>query len=354
MSSQPPEYPPQPPQPPQYGLPRYGQPFPAAPHQRYVPPGRNGFAIAALVFSLIGGIVFSIVFGILALVQTRRSGQKGRRMAASALVLSGVWIVVIAVLVTLNITDRAQRDPDTGAITNAGALSAQSLRDGDCVASASLGAVRKLPAVPCSTPHQLEVVATLKYADGSFPGDGVLKTAAVNRCKQALYDKPAALSKVQGMHLIYFRPTSRSWALGDRHLTCAVLSADRRTGSIYDGDETVPRALKVGDCVPTLSTAASVTEVTRVDCAQPHRGEVYASLAFTGTAYPGDKQIIAASESRCDAALRHLGLPASALRGMRVFWFRPTSAAWAAGDRVLTCMLLSRTLRTGAVASSAS
>jgi hypothetical protein len=327
------------------------------PYQRFDgqrPSGTNGFAIAALVFSIIGGILFSIIFGVVALVQTRRTRQKGRRMAVSALVLSGVWIVVIAVLVTLGLQGRAERDPDTGAITNAGTLSAESLRVGDCVASASLGAVKRLPAVPCSTPHELEVVATLKYTQASFPGDDALKAEAVSRCKQALYDKPAALSKIQDMHLIYFRPTSRSWDIGDRHLTCAVLSDDQRTGSIYDGNETVPRALKVGDCVPTLATGSSVTEVTRISCAQPHRGEVYASLTFTGSAYPGDKQIIASSESRCDAALRHLALSSSTLRAMRVFWFRPTADAWAAGDRVLTCMLLSRTARTGAVASSAS
>jgi hypothetical protein len=66
--------------------PSYGQP---------VPPGTSGFATTALVFGIIGGILPAVIFGCVALTKIKRTGQAGRGLAITGLVLAGVWVLVI-------------------------------------------------------------------------------------------------------------------------------------------------------------------------------------------------------------------------------------------------------------------
>ncbi|GAA1254610.1 hypothetical protein GCM10009665_51550 [Kitasatospora nipponensis] len=61
-------------------------------------PGKNGFAVAALVFGLIGGFVFGILFGVLGLNRAKKVGR-GKAMAWIGIVLSILWIAPIAYFV---------------------------------------------------------------------------------------------------------------------------------------------------------------------------------------------------------------------------------------------------------------
>lgn len=97
---------------PQYGAPQYGvapyapSPYTAGPYgtgpygSPTRPPGTNGFAIAALVLSLIGpitcglGFVLGVIFGCIALSQIRQRPQDGRGMAIAGLWISGVLTVL--------------------------------------------------------------------------------------------------------------------------------------------------------------------------------------------------------------------------------------------------------------------
>ena len=66
------------------GQPPYGTPAPGT-HSR-----TSGFAIASLVFGIIGGVLLGAVFGIVALVKIRGNPQlRGKGMAIAGLVLNG-------------------------------------------------------------------------------------------------------------------------------------------------------------------------------------------------------------------------------------------------------------------------
>lgn len=96
-ASPPPYGPPPPggPMPPGYAPPQYGPPpgYPYAPYpMRPVKTGTDGFAVAALVFGILGGWL-AFVFGGLALSRIKRSGQSGRGLAIAGIVLACVWIV---------------------------------------------------------------------------------------------------------------------------------------------------------------------------------------------------------------------------------------------------------------------
>lgn len=63
----------------------------------------SGWAIASLVLGIVGGVVLSVIFGIVALGKIRDTGQKGRGMAIAGIVLSGVWVVVLVLAVVTNL-----------------------------------------------------------------------------------------------------------------------------------------------------------------------------------------------------------------------------------------------------------
>jgi hypothetical protein len=105
--SLPPAYPP--PYPPQYG------PYDPYPFGR--PQGTNGQAISALVAAIAGiplcicaiPSIVAIVLGILAMNDTRRTGQDGHGMALAAVIIGGVTLIFAVVLYIW-----AEVTPDTG------------------------------------------------------------------------------------------------------------------------------------------------------------------------------------------------------------------------------------------------
>jgi hypothetical protein len=114
----------------------------------------------------------------------------------------------------------------------------------------------------------------------------------------------------------------------------------------HDNEPTPPGAvkqdvntLKAGDCT-TFIPYDRVGDVTVVDCAQPHREEVYAVLTLPGSKYPGDTEVENQANDMCNDKLDSLltddaELPA----GTDVYYLFPTRFLWATGDRSITCMI---------------
>lgn len=73
------------------GRPVYGQPIQGT---SGLPQPTNVFAVLALVFGIIGGLL-GIVFGHVALSQIRRTGEAGRGMAIAGLALGYAYLAVI-------------------------------------------------------------------------------------------------------------------------------------------------------------------------------------------------------------------------------------------------------------------
>ncbi len=101
----PPVYPP----PPYPGQPNAGyyQPYPGYPPLK--PPGTNGKAIAALVTSVAGLIccalpsIIGLVLGIIAMRETKRTGQDGYGLALAAVVIGALVAVGIVLYVLLTV-----------------------------------------------------------------------------------------------------------------------------------------------------------------------------------------------------------------------------------------------------------
>jgi Domain of unknown function (DUF4190)/Septum formation len=207
----------QPPQPPPspFGSPAY----PAGP---YAPPSRptSRWAVASLVFGVIGGVLVSVICGIVALNQTKDGSRGGRGMAIAGLILSAVWTVGIIGIIAL------------AAIGSKGTTSATGVKVGDCIKEIPESIrVSTLPTESCDQPHKGEVYAMLTLPSGDYPGQSEIDTYK-NKCNPELqkYSQTAAEDPSVGVYVLY--PSQETWKRGDHAVTCIATFDTTRTGSI--------------------------------------------------------------------------------------------------------------------------
>ena len=214
------------------------QAYPGAP---YGPPdaaGRtNGFAIASFVLGLVGIVLLSVIFGIIALRQIPRRRQRGRGLAIAGLAVSGGWVVLLVSLILLSTATPPVKQSATGPTEtpSAGPSGTQttnvfSLHTGECFqnppASQTVLGITYVTVVPCTTTHNAQVfVQFAAPASGSYPGSAALKREADKGC-HARIAKTVQMSKItHTMTLRYLYPLPASWAGGHRTITCLIVDA---------------------------------------------------------------------------------------------------------------------------------
>ena len=178
---------------------------------------RDRYAVASLVAALVplSGGIMAVVFGLVALLRIRTSHKRGRGMAITGIVIGTCWLVAITVLVARY---RADRGPD-GAVTRSGAVLAQELRQGDCLASLPSAASRTLRVVPCREPHRAEVYAAIRLPGSRFPGDAEAGRFAETACSDELAARVEP-ARLEALEMRYLPPNAVSWRLGERDVVC--------------------------------------------------------------------------------------------------------------------------------------
>lgn len=214
--------------PPGYGQPVAGYGPPMAPERK---PGTNPFAIVSLILSICGGTLLAIIFGIVALVQIRKSGQSGKGLAIAGLAISGTWILVIVVGVVVALATEAERGAG-GGISEAGSISIENARAGDCLVSVPELSTERVDAVPCGEPHKAEVFATFPLSGSSYPGDSIVETKSEDGCYERLDTYLSPTVDEASVSLVYFAPNRQSWATGDKTVICIAEMSTTQTASI--------------------------------------------------------------------------------------------------------------------------
>ena len=253
MAIPPPPGPDQPPYPSYQGHPHthpqnYAQgpyaPWPQgySPHNRPTPV--NGVAIASLVLGILCFLpALGLILGIVALVQIRKKGERGKGMAVTGSVLSTVGLALWALLLgTGGLSEAWDGFKDAAKENN----STFSLAKGDCfdAPDGSLeGLAYDVDTVPCSGAHDGEVFASFKMPAGSYPGDDRVTDLADDKC-YALEDSYAmdAWAVPDDVDVYYLTPTRQSWRLGDHEVTCVFGSVDTNgtlTGSLRKDETTL-------------------------------------------------------------------------------------------------------------------
>jgi hypothetical protein len=216
---------------PGYGAPGYGTPGPyGAPYGYGAPPpgsGKtSGWAIAALIFGILGGVVLSVIFGFIALSRIKRLGQRGRGMAIAGLVLSGIWIIVIILAIIGANINKPTRSASTGKITHSGKINAFSLQVGDCFDNpAGAQSVNDVTAIPCNQPHNAQIFAKFKLtgSDFSYPGSTKVTKLASNGCNARIGSVDKSMT-TSAMSIRLLFPEEGAWITGQRTVSCMIVN----------------------------------------------------------------------------------------------------------------------------------
>ncbi|AJR30136.1 DUF4190 domain-containing protein [Mycolicibacterium fortuitum] len=180
-------------------------------------PPTTGWAVAALIFGIIGGAVIGIICGLVALSKIRSGRSGGRGLAVAGLTLSGLWIVIgiIAIVVVVAVPS----DSEDHFVPAAGT----------CFAAEPDGNFEESDVLPCDQPHKVEVFAVFTVAGDQYPGDPAAEKF-VDRCNSA-YAAYAA-EDAPDMDIEALRPTAQTWDEGVRTVKCLAVSTDSLTGSV--------------------------------------------------------------------------------------------------------------------------
>ncbi|MEV0397659.1 DUF4190 domain-containing protein [Polymorphospora rubra] len=224
----------QPPPPPAYPVyPGAHYPAPGGygpPDMPQPPRPLNGFAIASLMLALLTLIPLSVITGIVALVQIRRRGQRGKGLAIAGLAISGAILLsaitlgVAAELAGAGDQDEPERAPQSGYMMH--------YVPGDCIEQVDEERSVDPPSVKCSEPHQGEVFAVFDMSGSDYPGDAAVWDYATKGCDERLPGYAPSADPTDE-YMIYF-PTAETWAGGDRWIVCVAFDETPRTGSIRD------------------------------------------------------------------------------------------------------------------------
>jgi len=199
--------------------------------------GTIGFAIAAFILGLFGGVLLSVIFGIVALNKLRGRPQRGKGMAIAGLCLSGLWVVGIVALLVVNAETASQRSATTGQITESGHLSVFSLRAGDCFQNPSgsqpAQGLTQVTAVPCVNPHNAQVIAQLPVPGSAYPGQAAFSAQATPGCKTSAAAVVDRSKLTATMNLIFVYPEPQAWTDGHRTISCLIVdSSEDLTSSL--------------------------------------------------------------------------------------------------------------------------
>jgi hypothetical protein len=227
---------------PAYGQSSYGQPPPAGSSGK-----TNGLAIASLITGLSGCMsVIGLILGFIALGQIKQRGDRGRGMAIAGIILFGVWSVVSVLIVVLAPDTKTSGNGGPGvalpkpsnsrpAISGPKKLDVWDMRVGDCINDATETTldpssnetvrVKSVERVSCNQPHDAEVMAKFKVPGVVRPSEEDMRRTASTGCRARVTPKLAGKSGADELNFSYYFPTVTSWALGNRTVTCAVVSA---------------------------------------------------------------------------------------------------------------------------------
>ncbi|KOV51710.1 hypothetical protein ADK99_08465 [Streptomyces sp. MMG1064] len=191
------------------------------------PPTLNGFALASLLAGLLCFPPLGVAFGIAALVQIARKGDRGKALAITGLVVSVVMtgVMVFAVgrfteAVGGRLDGLSEYTEVEGELRDIGDLKA-----GDCfnVPGGDLFDKRPLAyAVDCSRVHHGEVTAS-RTVGAADPDSDEADRAAEDACWKAQDDYAMdTWALPEFAEMFYFAPSQESWHQGDRTLLCVI------------------------------------------------------------------------------------------------------------------------------------
>lgn len=126
----------------------------------------------------------------------------------------------------------ADRDEETGQVTESANIDIFALKVGDCMMEAPSGLLEDIDVVPCSEPHDQEVFYEITMDDGEYSEEAI--DAASQECIGDAYTTFAGAPYDNSLGVYPITPTQQTWdELNDRVVQCVVTDpAGQTTGSL--------------------------------------------------------------------------------------------------------------------------
>ena len=223
----------------------------------------------AFVLAVPGAIVAAVPLGIVGLVRTRNRARRGRGLAVSGLVVSGLWTLVLAMVAGAAMMLLIQQSGETAtppaaasgvtpsptpvdsappSATPAPSTAAptprpvrpkkvriKDIRIGHCIDREPTGTFETLPVVPCAQPHDVEVFAIRSLSAGRWPGDQAVSERADKACRPAFQAYVGVSYDESTLEMSWYMPTKSAWQAGDRGVTCVLRDPTGRLGATMRG-----------------------------------------------------------------------------------------------------------------------
>jgi hypothetical protein len=214
--------------------------------------GVSGLAIASFVLGLLGAFlltaVLSVILGIAAMAEIRRSGQRGRGLAIAGFALSGVWVAAIVGLIVIGAVtggsnansppSASGHSPATTQASTPASVNVFSLPVGTCFdnPSGNLFSIGSVTPIACTKAHNAQVFAQFNVRGTSFPGTTAMERRADNGCNARItgHLDQSKVTSTMSLHFIF--PRQLSWDSGQRRVSCLIVDASRDlTSSLLAG-----------------------------------------------------------------------------------------------------------------------
>ncbi|MFD4634941.1 DUF4190 domain-containing protein [Streptomyces sp. NPDC058284] len=234
------------------------QPWPG-PYSPYSRPPVNGFAIASLVLGILCFLPgVGLVFGLVALAQIKKKGERGKGLAIAGSIVSVVGLLLLVLTVaTGGARDFVEGFRDAARESRQGA-GGFPVDKGGCfdAPDGSIDSMRyafQVEEVPCAGRHDGEVFGSFRLNDARYPGQDAVAELARSRCTDLQYGYTGGNGDGNGngngdgngdglgagaAEIYYFMPDRTTWRQGDRHVTCIFGAVDPEhplTGSLRRG-----------------------------------------------------------------------------------------------------------------------
>jgi len=122
----------------------------------------------------------------------------------------------------------AQRDEETGEVTEGSNIDIFSLKVGDCMpASDTSGEITDADVVPCSEPHADEVFFEFELEDGDLPTDEEITAEVEAQCVPAFSEFVGIDYYESALDFWWLTPTEQTWTqANDRLVQCVIYEPD--------------------------------------------------------------------------------------------------------------------------------
>ncbi|QIM17623.1 hypothetical protein G7066_00880 [Leucobacter coleopterorum] len=129
------------------------------------------------------------------------------------------------------------------------------------------------------------------------------------------------------------------------YLGMGVESDEAETKTDTEKDSALSKALTpptytIGDCINTITTENLGTSSEKVDCAEPHDGQVTHVETLPRGDYPGDEAVSAQANTVCigDSFTTFVGIPFTDTQ-LSVAFLYPNRLSWLTGSHDITCLV---------------